>query len=74
MLNKFLAKARATFPTLKLPDQPPHIEALLADIQSHSELAAKAALAGDWATVYRHRVEGIKLQAKLGDALLTEAK
>ena len=59
MLKQFLAKARARtpIPSLNLPEQPPEIEALLADIQAHSELAARAALADDWESVYRHRHE-----------------
>lgn len=69
MLSKFLAKAREKIPTPKLPDQAPEVEAALADIQATSELAAAAAVLGDWASVYRHRAKLPALQARLRKAM-----
>lgn len=53
----------------KLPDQAPEVEAALADIQATSELAAAAAVLGDWASVYRHRAKLPALQARLRKAM-----
>ena len=74
MLKKFFQKAAQAAPVAGLPPQSDAVERVLADIQAHSELAAKAAVNDDWVEAYRHRYLLKDLRAALAGAIEAEKR